>query len=161
MGWPILQNSHKCDIVRYMIDRPELFPQPDASAAQDASEGIVAHMAANASADPYAAQEERAQAIVDARGENLRAEQTGFKQVEPPKVLADSGLNRDWHEAQRRPARAARVSRSVTNGPIRGESEGEQIPAGRDTDWRLDPATKAIGRAGVKAARSALTDKTS
>jgi hypothetical protein len=144
-----------------MIDRPELFPQPDASVAQDANEGIAALIAANASAGPYASQEERARAIVDARGEDLGAEQTGFKQVEPPQVLADSGLNRDWREAQRRPARTARVHRPITNGPIRGESEGEQVPAGRDTEWKLDPTTKAIGRAGVNAARSALTGKTS
>lgn len=139
-----------------MTHQPELFDNPDKPPLQDITGELAALIAARAPRNPYAAHEERKQAIVESRGEDLAAEQTGLRQVELPRVIDDPELNQAWHAERRLPPKKARTIVPVRSGPIRGESESECTPAGRETDWKLDDTTKAIGRSGLKAARSAL-----
>ena len=59
-----------------------------------------------------------------------------------------------------RPIKAgARKIRPFTSGPIPGESEGEVAPAGHEVNWRLDQATKDLGKVGLASARAPLTNE--
>ncbi|MBA3758351.1 hypothetical protein H0X10_01845 [Candidatus Saccharibacteria bacterium] len=72
---------------------------------------------------------------------------------------SESAADQGWgpqHVPEIPAARLPRKPRPYTTGPIRGESEGEISPAGRETNWQLNSATKSIGRLGVAAARKAL-----
>lgn len=114
---------------------------------------IASDIAAQAPNDPYQAQNARQLSLLELRGEDPGAEQTGLKQVDLPVVVADDPeMNADWHAEQRRRPRAPRTVRPV-RGPARGESEVEITPAGHERDELLTSPEKAAGHVALGAIR--------